>query len=254
MRANAQLQDEIAERRRAEAASRASEERFFAMFASSPAGMVLSSLPDLRYVAVNDSWLRITGFTREQVIGRTAEEVGLLDPDEQRRALRGRSAGRAARRRHPVPSQRTAQRHGLVSTQRLTVNGEPLQFTTLVDITDRVRARGRPARHQPPTEAGRGRSPPRAAADRRAGADRRPRPARQRHRARLQQHARPDPRLQRLAARQPGPARQHRDGHRVPPHHQHGGPGRGRASSAACATSTAVARTAMPTARSTCQT
>ncbi len=141
VRANTQLQDEIAERRRAEAATRVSEERFSAMFASSPSGMVLSSLPGLRYVAVNDSWLRMTGFTREQVVGRTAEEVGMLDPEE-RAALYARAD--AAGGLHEADFQFRARdgqvRHGLVSTQRLTVDGEPYQFTTLVDITDRVRA------------------------------------------------------------------------------------------------------------------
>ena len=141
VRANAQLQDEVAERRRAEAANRSSEERFFAMFATSPAGMVLSSLPGLRYEAVNESWLRITGFTREQVIGRSAEEVGLLDPEE-RAALYARAD--AAGELHDVDFQFRARdghvRHGLVSAQRLTVRGEPYQFTTVVDISDRVRA------------------------------------------------------------------------------------------------------------------
>lgn len=140
--ANRQLQTEAAERLRAEAAARASEERFLAMFFSSPAAMVLSRLPDLTYAMVNESWLRMTGFNREEVIGKTAAEVGLLTPEE-RTALYARV--QEAGELHEVDMTFRARdgsiRHALVSGRRLAAGGETYQFMTLVDVTARVQAR-----------------------------------------------------------------------------------------------------------------
>jgi PAS domain S-box-containing protein len=101
--------------------------------------MVLSSLPDLRYVDVNESWLGITGYTRQQVIGRTAEDVGLIDSAE--RAILYASAERTGGVRNVDLRFRTREgetRHGLVSAERMRVNGGSFQVTTLVDITNRV--------------------------------------------------------------------------------------------------------------------
>jgi PAS domain S-box-containing protein len=139
--ANGRLEAEIVERERAEAVARSSEQRFTALFVSSPAGMVLSSLPDLRYVAVNESWLRITGYTSEQVIGKTAQEVGLIAPEERAALYAGVSGADGLR--DAELRFRTSEgelRHGLISLERLAVNGDTFQVSTLVDITDRVHA------------------------------------------------------------------------------------------------------------------
>jgi PAS domain S-box-containing protein len=138
---NTQLQEEISERRRAEAATRSFEERFSAMFDSSPAGMVLSSQPGLRYVAVNDSWLRMTGYTREDVIGKTAADVGMLDAAERSALYASADADGLLRDADlQFVDRQGEQRHCLVSTQRLAIDDTIYQFTTLVEITDRVKA------------------------------------------------------------------------------------------------------------------
>jgi PAS domain S-box-containing protein len=138
---NGLLRTQMAERERAEAVARASEQRFMAMFQSSPSGMVVSSLPDLRYVDVNESWLQLTGYSREQVIGKTADDVGLIDAHERALiyATMQRTGGmRNVDLRFQTRGGETS--HGLVSAERLAVNGDTFQVTTLVDITDRVRA------------------------------------------------------------------------------------------------------------------
>jgi PAS domain S-box-containing protein len=134
-----ELEQESAERSRAEAA-RASEERFAVAFQASPAGMVLSRLPGLEYVAVNDSWLAMTGYSRDDVIGQTSEQVGMIDPEA--RAAFYSQMGADSSLHNAELHLRTVSgeaRHGLVSTQRLTVHDHAFQITTLVDITDRVR-------------------------------------------------------------------------------------------------------------------
>ena len=63
-------------------------ELFHAIFAQSPEAIVLARVSDDVLVAVNEEWLRLTGFSREEVIGRTAVQIGQwLDPADRERAL-----------------------------------------------------------------------------------------------------------------------------------------------------------------------
>ena len=65
------------ERLRAERALRRSEERFAQAFQASPACLLMMRLEDGRLIDVNDSFERLTGFAREEALGRTPLELGL---------------------------------------------------------------------------------------------------------------------------------------------------------------------------------
>ena len=66
---------EAQERKQAEEALRASEEKFAIAFRSNPEPMAIVRLDNGRYLAVNDSFLEVFGFTRQQIIGRTPDEL-----------------------------------------------------------------------------------------------------------------------------------------------------------------------------------
>jgi PAS domain S-box-containing protein len=63
--------------RRGEAAILATEERFSKAFNASPAPM--SIVKDGRFIEVNETFLRISGYTRSEVIGRSGLELAILD-------------------------------------------------------------------------------------------------------------------------------------------------------------------------------
>jgi PAS domain S-box-containing protein len=63
---------DITERKRAEEALVLSEEKFSKAFLSSPDSIAISTIKDGRYVEINESLLRTTGYTREELIGHTA--------------------------------------------------------------------------------------------------------------------------------------------------------------------------------------
>lgn len=48
------------------------------LFESSPLMMILSEVSSGRYLEVNDTFLRVVGYAREQVLGRTSLELGIL--------------------------------------------------------------------------------------------------------------------------------------------------------------------------------
>ena len=62
------------------------EERFECMFRANPAPAVVCRLSDLRYVKVNQGFVDLTGYSREQVLGRTFMEIDLLGQGEHRAA------------------------------------------------------------------------------------------------------------------------------------------------------------------------
>ena len=77
---------EIRRRRVVERAIRRSEERFVRLFHLSPDGLGVTRLDDGRLIEVNDGFAALTGYSREQLLGRTTVELGLWARPEQRDA------------------------------------------------------------------------------------------------------------------------------------------------------------------------
>lgn len=72
----------VTERKRAEQALRSSEERFSKIFRSSPVAMSLRRVSDWGFVDVNESFERITGYSRQELLGHTSMEMNLwIEPD-----------------------------------------------------------------------------------------------------------------------------------------------------------------------------
>ena len=72
------------ERKRSELALRASEEKFASVFRSSPNGILLTRLSDGRIFEANDGWLNMTGYAREEVLGKSTPELNLWANEDER--------------------------------------------------------------------------------------------------------------------------------------------------------------------------
>jgi PAS domain S-box-containing protein len=75
---------DITERKRTDAALRASEEKFAKAFRSSPMFISISTVADGRYIEVNEGFLRGTGHSREEVIGQTSGDIALWKNSQDR--------------------------------------------------------------------------------------------------------------------------------------------------------------------------
>ena len=128
--------------RASEEALRHSEEKFSKAFQSSPDSLVMSRLDDGRIVEVNEVFVRLTGYSREEAMGRTTLDLGLWgDPGDRERyltALRGGGGVRdqAAQFRRKVGTLID----GLVSGEIIRLGEELVALTTIRDVTDRKRA------------------------------------------------------------------------------------------------------------------
>lgn len=75
---------DITWRKDAENAIRKSEEKFAKAFHASPDWIVLSRAADGKYIDVNEAFLEITGYSRDEVLGKTSNELGIwLDPRDR---------------------------------------------------------------------------------------------------------------------------------------------------------------------------
>jgi PAS domain S-box-containing protein len=90
---------DITEKVRAEEALQLSEAKFATAFRNSPSAMAITSLRDGRYVDVNQSFEKQLEYAREEIIGRTAVELGIwVDAEEFSKAIDGiRETGRTTR-------------------------------------------------------------------------------------------------------------------------------------------------------------
>lgn len=60
------------------------EDPFAALFRASPVAVVITAISDDRYLDVNDQFARLTGYTREEVIGATSSELQIWANPEDR--------------------------------------------------------------------------------------------------------------------------------------------------------------------------
>ena len=118
------------------------QQRFERLFQFNPSLMGLSVLPQRRFYDVNLAFLKTLGYTRGEVVGKTAEEIGLfVDPAEQAAvadtlAAEGRVSDHELRVRH-----RDGQiLHGLFSGEVISSQGRQYFLTVMVDVTARKRA------------------------------------------------------------------------------------------------------------------
>ncbi len=78
---------DITERRMAEERLRQSEEKFFQLFRLSPDAIVLLNVDSGRLVDVNDSFVTISGYSRDEALGRMLTELGIYRNPAEREEI-----------------------------------------------------------------------------------------------------------------------------------------------------------------------
>ncbi len=133
---------DITERKKGELALRESEEKFSKAFRSSPNPITILTLKDARYVEVNDTFVQITGFSREEVIGRTRNELNLwVNPSDSARVEQMlQEQGFIRNLETELYTKSGELRVVLFSAEVITLGGEPCMLCVTNDITERKQA------------------------------------------------------------------------------------------------------------------
>jgi PAS domain S-box-containing protein len=133
----AMIQD-ITERKMVENALRESEEKFRTLFRANPVMVVVSTLEEGVYIDVNDAFERVTGYSREEVIGRTADQLGLwVHPEDRKKFLQSvKEKGRVADQEIGIRAKNREVRTLVLSAESITVLGKPCMIAAARDITE----------------------------------------------------------------------------------------------------------------------
>lgn len=144
-KALAEARQQIEERRKAESRLRESEALFSTAFRNSPVAMSIMRASDRCYMDVNETFLKLIEFQRDEVIGKTSAELGILVVQGTDDAIDQRWARLYSQGRIPNFEGKLRRRSGeiremLMSVELIHMDGEPVVLTTSIDITERNRS------------------------------------------------------------------------------------------------------------------
>ncbi len=131
---------DISEGKRAEEALRNSEQRFSSAFHASPIPTVISEIKTGHILDVNEQFLRVLGYSREQVIGKTSLELGIfVDRGDWARAqARVRVDGAIHDQVTPIRARSGEIREVVGSVVPIDLSGVKCALWTCLDITERL--------------------------------------------------------------------------------------------------------------------
>jgi PAS domain S-box-containing protein len=133
--------DDLTDRKRAADTLRESEAKFASIFRGAPVWIAIRKLGDGKYVEVNDQLLRDTGYSRAEVIGRTAEEVGWISGDNVSDWTRATESGRAISSIELVVRAKDGRLlHSIINGESIEIGGRQCLLTVGVDISARKQA------------------------------------------------------------------------------------------------------------------
>ncbi len=120
----------------------AGRERFESIFINSPEAMAISDVQTGRITEINDSFISLLGYTKEETVGRTAFDLDLWqDPDDRVKVIEQLMKTDAARNEKiRFRAKSGGVLTGTVSARQIFLDGVPRILFVARDITDQVRA------------------------------------------------------------------------------------------------------------------
>jgi len=134
--------EDITDRRQAENALRESEERFRSAFETSPDAIAISRLDNGKYIAINEGFKSLSGYASDEVVGRTAFEIGIWADPQNRQIMVDElnQHGRATNLEMLFRPKNGIARTGLLSANIIMLDGEPHVLSIVRDISERKQA------------------------------------------------------------------------------------------------------------------
>ena len=133
---------DVTERKQMEQALRESQEKFSKAFQSVPQAVSITAIKTAKYVVVNDSFLSLTGYSKEEVIGHSAEELELwATPDENNRVKQLLAQRDSFENEEFILQTKSKEKRTvLLTSDTIDFGGEPCILVVRNDITERKQA------------------------------------------------------------------------------------------------------------------
>jgi PAS domain S-box-containing protein len=133
---------DVTELKLAEEALKSSEEKFSKAFRESPLAVTLTNMQNHRYLEVNETFERLIGRRRDEVLGRTPLEIELwVDPGQRKEMIKGLLAEGTVRNLEAKIRRKDGEiRSVLGSSELIDIQGEPCALSMFADVTDLKKA------------------------------------------------------------------------------------------------------------------
>jgi len=124
----------------AEASARLAEEKFSKVFLTSPEGIVISRIEDGRFIDVNPGFEKVSGWNRDEIIGRTSTDIGFWNEISSRQEMLDslKDCGSVLYREFKYRNREGIVRTGLYSARSIIISGEECLVFVMQDITERL--------------------------------------------------------------------------------------------------------------------
>lgn len=115
-----------------------SEEKFSKAFRTIPDGITIATLKEGRFIEMNDAARRLTGYSREEMLGKTTLELGLWKNEEDRDRLfqKLKEKGKVRNEEVVLRMKSGELRDMLISAEIIDVLGEQCFITVSTDVTE----------------------------------------------------------------------------------------------------------------------
>jgi len=129
---------DVTERKKTEKDLKVSEEKFSKLFQTSPNVLVISSLEDGRIIDMNDQGIRKLGYERDEIVGKTRDELKIVDPEDLKKLIEMlQRDGYYSDVELQATLKDGSKRFGLFHGHLIDIEGETYLFQTIVDLTER---------------------------------------------------------------------------------------------------------------------
>ena len=120
---------------------RESEEKFSKAFHNSPSFMLISEVDDGTFIEVNEAYCHMTGYARDELLGKTSVELGIITPEERAEKVRQLfETGKVVQQEESRRTKSGTSRSVILSSELIEINNTWRVITTGMDITDRKQA------------------------------------------------------------------------------------------------------------------
>jgi PAS domain S-box-containing protein len=133
------MSTDITERKHMENALRESEEKFSQAFSTSPEILIITKVDDGTIIEINESFTRLFGYSREEVIGRKTLELGLWASAEDRTSILQalEKTGQVINREVQIRTKSGNILTAIFSGAIIKINNQPHIVSVTTDITER---------------------------------------------------------------------------------------------------------------------